>query len=143
MIFVFIAIGLLPFVVGGTQNWYMLTRADTLLPYSLISLCFLFVWSCIAFLLNGKHQRAKTVVVFLNLIALFDLLLVGVQELLLHRYWMNSIGTWSQYFYLPTINLGFSLTSWSHSVFPAYAASFILMVAVSFVGCKLREKLKR
>ena len=143
MIFVFIAIGLLPFVVGGTQNWYMLTHADTLLPYSLISLCFLFVWGCIAFLLNGKHQRAKTVVVFLNLIALLDLLLVGVQELLLHRYWMNSIGTWSQYFYLPTINLGFSLTSWSHSVFPAYAASFILMVAVSFVGCKLREKLKR
>lgn len=143
MIFVFIAIGLLPFVVGGTQNWYMLTHADTLLPYSLISLCFLFVWSCIAFLLNGKHQRAKTVVVFLNLIALFDLLLVGVQELLLHRYWMNSIDTWSQYFYLPTINLGFRLTSWSHSVFPAYAASFILMVAVSFVGCKLREKFKQ
>ena len=143
MIFVFIAIGLLPFVVGGTQNWYMLTHADTLLPYSLISLCFLFVWGCIAFLLNSKHQRAKTVVVFLNLIALLDLLLVGVQELLLHRYWMNSIGTWSQYFYLPTINLGFRLTSWSHSVFPAYAASFILMVAVSFVGCKLREKFKR
>lgn len=143
MIFVFIALGALPFVVGGIQNWYMLTHADTLLPYSLISLSFLFVWGCIAFLLNGKHQHTKTVVVFLNLIALLDLLLVGVQELILHHYWMNSIGTCSQYFYLPVINLGFGLTSWIHSLFPAYAASFILMVAVSFVGCKLREKLKR
>ena len=143
MIVVFIAIGALPFVVGGMQNWYMLNNADTLLPYSLISLFFLFIWGCIAFLLNGRRQQTKIVVVFLNLIALLDLLLVGIQELILQHYWTSIVGTWSQYFYLPLLNLGFRLTNWSHIVFPAYAASFLLMLGVSFIGCKLREKAKR
>lgn len=138
-----IIVGALPFVVGGIQNWYMLTYMDSILPYGMISVFFLFVWGCVAFLLNGNHQNTKKIVVFLNLIAVIDLLLIGAQELIFHAYWMNSIGVWSQLFYLPMVNLGFSLTIWSHSVFPAYVVSFILMVAASFAGCNLREKLKK
>jgi len=138
-----IIVGALPFVVGGIQNWYMLTYMDSILPYGMISVFFLIVWGCAAFLLNGNHQNTKKIVVFLNLIAVIDLLLIGAQELIFHAYWMNSIGVWSQLFYLPMVNLGFSLTIWSHSVFPAYVVSFILMVAASFAGCNLREKLKK
>ena len=143
MIGILVMLGAVPFVVGGIQNWYMLTYMDSLLPYGLISVSFLLVWGCIAFLFNRNHQRTKEIVIFLNLIALLDLLLIGFQELIFHAYWMNSIGLWSQFFYLPMINLGFSLTTWSHSVFPAYVVSFILLVAASFAGCKLREKLKK
>ena len=143
MIGILVMLGALPFIAGGIQNWYMLTYVDALLPYGLISVFFLFVWGCVAFLLNGNGQRTKEIVIFLNLIAVLDLLLIGVQELIFHAYWMNSIGLWSQLFYLPIVNLGFSLTTWSHRVFPAYVVSFVLMVAVSFAGCKLREKLKK
>jgi len=143
MITLTITLGALPFIVGGLQNWYMLSHADSLLPYRLISVFFLLVWGCIAFVLKGNHQRTKEIVIFLNLIAALDLLLIGVQELIFHAYWMNSIGGWSQLFYLPMINLGFGLTNWSHSVFPAYVMSFALMVVASFVGCILREKLKK
>ena len=143
MIGILVMLGAVPFVVGGIQNWYMLTYMDSLLPYGLISVSFLLVWGCIAFHFNRNHQRTKEIVIFLNLIALLDLLLIGFQELIFHAYWMNSIGLWSQFFYLPMINLGFSLTTWSHSVFPAYVVSCILLVAASFAGCKLREKLKK
>ena len=137
-------LGVLPFLVGGIQNWYMLTyvdsAVDSALPYGSISLVVLLLWGCIAFLLNYNCRRTKEIVVSLNFIAALDLLLIGIQELILHAYWMNLVGKWSQLFYLPMINLGFNLTNWSHSVFPAYVACFILMVAVSFVGCKLKEK---
>lgn len=138
-----IIVGALPFVVGGIQNWYMRTYMDSILPYGMISVSFLIVWGCIGFLLNGNHQNTKRIVVFLNLIAVIDLLLIGAQELIFHAYWMNSIGMWSQLFYLPMVNLGFSLTIWSHSVFPANVVSFILMVAASFAGCNLRERMKK
>lgn len=131
--------GALPFFIGGVQNWYMLTCVDSVLPYGLISLTVLLLWGCIAFLLNKCYHGVKAVVISLNLIAAIDLLLLGIQELILNAYWMNRIGVWSQLFYLPMLNLGFSLTSWSHSVFVAYVACFVLMVAVSFAGCKLRD----
>ena len=137
MAFVF---GVLPFFIGGVQNWYMLTYVDSVLPYGLISFAVLLLWGCIAFLLNNCYHRTKVIVVSLNLIAALDLLLLGIQELVLHAYWANSVGHWSQLFYLPMMNLGFSLTNWSHSVFAAYVACFALMVAASFLGCKLREK---
>ncbi|MBS5118385.1 MAG: hypothetical protein KHZ10_10990 [Clostridium sp.] len=97
-------------------------------------------WGLLAFLMNGNGKRTKQIVIFLNLIAAFDLVLIGIQILVLHAYWLNGIGIWTQLFYLPVLNLGFCLTGWSHGVFPAYAAGFILMVGVTFAGCKLREK---
>lgn len=142
MIGVCILLGALPLAVGVMQNWCMLTGISLILPYSLISVLFLVVWGCFAYFLKGKRQSTKKVVISLNLIAALDLMLLAVQELVLHAYWMNIIGRWSQFFYLPMLSFGFSLTRWSHTVFPAYAASFILMVAVSFAGCKLREKSK-
>ena len=137
------AFGALPFLAGGIQNWYMLAHADSAFPYGLISLAALLAWGCIAFFLDKHYRMTRAIFISLNLIAAFDLLLVGIQELAFHAYWANGIGVWSQLFYLPILNLGFSLTSWSHSVFTAYAACFVLMAAVSFAGCKLSEKLQK
>lgn len=133
-------LGALPFAVGRIQDWYMSTSLYSSLPYWVISLAFLSAWGFLAFLMNGNGKRTKRIVIFLNLIAALDLILIGIQILVLHSYWPNGIGIWTQLFYLPVLNLGFRLTSWSHGVFPAYAAGFILMVGVTFAGCKLREK---
>ena len=137
---ILLILGALPFILGGIQNWYMLNNPDSLLPYGLIAFVFLSAWCFIAFLLNKDGKRTRQIVLFLNLIAALDLLLVGIQELIFHAYWMNHIGLWSQLFYLPVLNLGVNLTSWSHTLFLAYAAGFILMICCSFVGCNLRKK---
>ena len=140
---VFFILGALPYALGYMQNQFMLNNADTLLPYRLISIFFLLLWGLIAFLLNSSGRRTKEIVIFMNLLAAVDLLLVGIQELYLHAYWPDFVGLWSQLFYLPVINLSFRLTTWSSGVFVAYALSFVLMAAASFFGCKLREKIMR
>ena len=137
---ILLVIGALPFVVGGIQNWYMITYADSVLPYRVIAFAFLFVWGGSAFLMNKKGENTKRIVVFMNLLAFLDLVLIGVQELVFHTYWGNSIGGWTQMFYLPVLGLGFDLTNWSHTVFTAYAVGFILMIIASLVGCKIRER---
>ena len=133
-------LGALPFAVGRIQDWHMSTSLYSSLPYWVISLAFLSAWGFLGFLMNGNGKRTKQIVIFLNLIAALDLVLVGIQILVIHSYWPNGIWIWTQLFYLPVLNLGFRLTSWSHGVFPAHAAGFILMVDVTFAGCKLREK---
>lgn len=50
---------------------------------------------------------------------------------------LNAVGSWSQLFYLPLIKVGFTLANWSHTMFIAYAVSFVLMVATSILGCKI------
>ena len=135
-------LGALPLAVGYIQNWYMMTNMDSPVPYKLIAFSFLFIWGFISFLLNKNGKKTKQIVIFLNLIAALDLVLILIQELALHSYLNNHIGILTQMFYLPVLNLAFSLTSWLHQVFPAYIAGFLLMVGVSFIGCKLREKWK-
>ena len=140
MTWVLILLGALPFVFGGIQNWYMTTHMDYNPPYTLIAVAVLLIWGLLTFLFNKDGGRTKHIVVCLNLIAAVDLFLIGIQELIRHAYWMNPIGAWSQLFYLPILNFGFTFTSWSPRVFLAYAAAFLLMVGASLLGCKLREK---
>ena len=143
MTFLLILLGFLPFFFGGVQNWYMSTYMNSLPPYTLIALSVLFLWGLIAYIFNKQGKQTKQIIICLNSIAAADLVLIGIQELVFHAYWMNSVGSFSQYFYLPILNLGFRLTSWSHHVFSAYAASFLLMVGATFAGCKLKEKKRK
>lgn len=137
-----VLLGALPFAFGGALNWYLLSHAEAVLPYRVIGIGFLLIWGGLGFLLNGKGMHTKKTVLALNLIPFADLVLLAVQELVLREYWRGSIGIWSQLFYLPMVNLGATLTSWSHSMFAVYAVSFLLMVCVSYAGGRLRKKNK-
>lgn len=134
-----IALGCLPFVLGGVMNWWMMTNPDTLPPYLLIALGMLILWAAIAYFMMGKLKNEKKVVLCLNAVAFVVLILLGVQEMVLQGYWMNAVGAWTQYFYLPLLRLGFTFTSWTPSIFFAYIASFLLMLLVSVVGCNLKK----
>jgi len=142
MALILILSGLLPFAAGSIQNGYMLAHPDSLPPYAPIAFCALLIWGCIAFSLHKRGRRTAQTVICLHLIAALDLLLIGIQECILHAFWMNAVGSWSQLFYLPVLHFGFRLTPWSHSLFPAYAASFLLMVGIALIGCKLKERIK-
>lgn len=130
--------GAIPFVVGSILNRALIEQSDSVLPLILIGLLFLSFWGIVAFVFQNSMKNAKRVVVSLNAIATIDLLLLGIQELVIHAYWGNVIGGWSQLFYLPVIKIGFLLTNWSHTVFSAYVVSFVLMIVVSVLGCRIR-----
>ena len=82
-------LGLLPFAVGGLMNWAMLAYPDVLPPFSLIAILFLLIWGAIAFFARPCVAGVRTLAVCLNLAAGIDLILVGVQELVLGAYWSN------------------------------------------------------
>ncbi|MBO5128904.1 MAG: hypothetical protein J6B95_00975 [Oscillospiraceae bacterium] len=140
MMILLTALGLIPFALGSFMNWFMMTRPDDLPPFTLFAVITLLIWTAIAFIANSRVKCTKKVVIFLNLVGLIDLALLGIQELLLGAYWNNLAGPLTQFYYLPLINLGFRLTNWSHTVFSAYCAAFVLMVAASILGCALRKK---
>ena len=142
MTVILLIVGALPFVVGGIQNWCML-HTQLQIPYGLTGFLFLLLWGCLGFFLHPGGKRTARTVICMNLIAALDLLLVGIEELVLHKYLIGPVGAWSQLFYLPVINISARLTLWSRSLFPAYAVSFTLMAAAAFAGAKLRENIQK
>lgn len=134
-----IIIGLLPFAVGGWFNSYILSNNPLPLHWY-TDLGALFVWFLLALLLRFFVKGTKKVVIGMNLVAFVVLLLIGIQELILNRYWMNEIGRWTQYYYLPFIRLGFILTTWTPNMFFTYLASFLSMILSSAAGCWVKNK---
>lgn len=143
MTILLVLLGAIPYLLGYAMNWYILEHPDTLPPFGRIAALFLLFWGLLAFLCNRKGAQTKQVVRFLNLFAALNLMLLGVQELILRAYWSNWIGLVTQFFYFPVLNLRFTLTVRFSSVFVAYIVCFILMAAVSYVGCRIREKVHR
>ena len=77
----------------------------------------------------------------MHVIPLLVLLLHGIQGPILHQYWPNFLGLLTQIYYLPLVRIGSLLTSWmGTSMFLICLVSFLLMVGVSFAGCKLNKK---
>lgn len=134
-------LGFIPFLIGRLLNWRMFADMNSMPPLFVIGLITLAVWFIISYSFFNPTKSLKRTVLLFNLPATLVLILVGIQELILHAYWMNYVGKWTQLFYLPLLNIGFRLTWFSHTVFPAYCASFTLMIAASFLGCYLHKKL--
>ena len=127
--------GLLPFAAGYGMHWMMTAYPDVRLPYGLIGLAFLLLWGGIAFLAGIFARRTPLLsIACMNGVALLVLVLLVIQELVLGAYFSNAAGIWTQLYFLPLLQLGFSLTSWSSRVFAADAAACLLMVAVSYLG---------
>ena len=135
-----VLLGLIPFVFGGFMNWYMMEYMDKLPPYLLISIAVLVIWVAIAFAMKCLLRDSKKVILGLNSVPLLVMVLFGIQDLVLGAFWMNPLGQWTQYYYLPLMNLGYRLTTWSSRMTTTVAASFLLLVAASVLGCRLEKK---
>lgn len=140
MLVILVVLGLIPFALGGFMNWVMMTCSNIIPSFALFAIVTLLMWVSIAFIVKPYIKNTTKIVIGLNLVAFVVLVLVGIQELLLHAYWQNVIGIWTQFYYLPLLNIGFRLTDWSHSVFSAYCAAFLLLVIATLLGCKLRKR---
>ena len=133
--------GLLPFAAGYGIHRMMTAYPDVRLPYGLIGLIFLLIWGGIAFLAGSFARRNPLAkIICMNGVALVVLVLLGIQELVLGAYFSNAAGIWTQLYYLPLLQLGFSLTSWSSRVFTADAAAWLLMAAASYLGFRLGRR---
>ena len=136
-----ILFGFVPIVIGYGMN-YILQVNDFMIamPFLQIGIVTLCVWGIAAFLFGKSGMNRRTVIVCMNFAAFICLLLIGVQEL--GHYWPNHIGFASQFFYLPFTRLGMHLLFFTvyRPTFLIKCVSFLLLLLVSFVGCKCSEK---
>ena len=136
---ILVIMGLIPFAFGYFMNWLIMTYQDSITLFNLVSILYLVLWGTIAYFAKSYIKSVKKIVIGQNLAAFIVLLLIGIQELILHQYWLNFVGISTQYFYLPLIRFGYLFTNWSNSIFIWYCAAFVMMVMVSILGCKLRR----
>lgn len=140
MFLLFVLIGFLPFVFGGVMNWFMMTFPDILPPYFFIGIGILLFWFAVAYFSKPYALSERQLLCGMHLIPFAVLVLLFVQEIIFGAYWRHLIGMWTQLYYLPLLNLGVHLTSWSHRMFAVYLAAFLLMVIAALIGCHLRQK---
>ena len=106
MAILLVILGAIPYLLGYAMNWYMMEYPDTLPPLRWIAVLFLLFWGLLAFLCNRKGAHSKQVILFLNLFAALNLVLLGVQEVILGAYWSNWLGLVTTVFYLPHFKSG-------------------------------------
>ena len=138
---VLLGLGCLPFVCGGLMDWYMMQNEEARLPFFIIGVLFLVLWSAIAFLMLPHMENTKKTVRWLNAVGFVVLLLLLVQDLVVGAYWTNFLGRWTQYYYLPMLYIGFQLLN--GSLIGSYVISYALMVVVSVMGCNWRKIITR
>ena len=132
-------LGLCPFAVGGWLHRTLMEADAVPMPLAFWSgIGLLILWALAAFLARPHLSGSRAVLCCLHAAAAADLVLIAVQELVRHAYWPGPVGLWSQLFYLPLLDLGLGLTRWSSTLFPAYAACFLLLLAAALLGCRTR-----
>jgi len=142
MFLLFVLIGFVPFVFGIAMNWFMMTFPNLLPPYFLVGIGMLLFWFAATYFSKPYAVSGSQLLCGIHLVPFAILVLLFVQEIILGAYWRNFIGMWTQLYYLPLVNLGFQMTFWSHRIFTAYMASFLLMLIAALVGCCLKQKKK-
>lgn len=129
-------VGLIPFFIGYGMNYLMQGPfSNTVLPYKLIGAAFLIAW-----FFAGRYSckfvgSEKAATIWGNAIAFIVLLLIIYQEYILGGYWSAPVGVATQFYYLPLLGLAFMFTRMFHTMPPAYAAAFLMMCVVFYLGC--------
>ena len=138
MIGTLILLGAMPLGVGWLLNWYMNLHPETFPPMFIIGLAFLLAWGFASWKLNQKALATGAVMIPQHAVAVIMLVLVAIQ-LMTGNYWVSYLGIASQMFFMPVLYVGAVFFNWA-GTFGIYFASFLLMLLVSFIGCKIAEK---
>ena len=142
-----IIIGLIPLPLGFLLNHCMM-NSNSNLPTLLISIVMLVIWFFIS-MVSARFVSSKIeTIILLNASAFLILLLNLFQEYIIGHYFMNYIGVSTQFFYLPFLSLGFTITSGISSLLAsilytttlAYIVVFMCLILVTWLGRKVGER---
>lgn len=134
------SLGFIPLGLGVLMNSWIMENQDSILPFKIIGILFIALWIFIGFTTNKFAETSLKSSMIVNSSAFLVLLLLLYQEIIQGYYWPSIIGIATQFYFLPLINLSFSLTMWMHFVWPAYIVSFLLMFSSYYLGSHLKSK---
>ena len=138
MIGTLIVLGAMPLGLGWLLNWYMNLHPETFPPMFIIGLAFLLAWGFASWKVNKKILETGTVLVAQHAIAAIMLVMVAIQ-MISGNYWVSYLGIASQMFFMPVLYVGAVFFNWA-GTFGIYFSCFLMMLLVSFIGCKIAEK---
>ena len=124
--------GLLPMALGALVN-VIVTSVQ--MPVFLISLAALFVW----YFMSHKMCYSMADFYALNAPATIFIILIAVQELVLHSY-IGGVGVMCQMFFLPFLSVGATLLGGLGNMFAIYFGSYAVMLLCSFIGARQKVK---
>lgn len=133
-----IALGFVPLLIGLGMNSWMLDNLNRLPPLKTLGVLVLLFWVFLGFFTSGFEKTPFRSGFILHLPALFVLLAVLFQELVLGRYPLNFFGAGTQFFYLPVLHLASLLIFWSSKIPLIYVVAFLLMGAAYLLGVKIK-----
>ena len=147
---VLIVIGLIPLPLGYLLNHLMMTVwYSSIPPMFLLCIAMYVIWFLISMISTRFFKKNIELIILLNAPAFIIMLLNLFQEYIIGHYWMNFVGASTQFFFLPFIKLAFTLTSGISSLLAnvvytttfAYIAAFVCLILVTYIGCKVGERL--
>ena len=124
--------GVLPMALGALVNMIV---TSVQMPVFLISLAALFIW----YFMSHKMCCSMTDFYALNSPATIFIILIAVQELMLHSY-ISGVGVMCQMFFLPFLSAGAALLGGLGNMFAIYFGTYAAMLLCSFIGAKQRMK---
>lgn len=134
-------IGFIPLPLGYIMNRLMVSvYYDKVLPYGAIGIVFLIAWFVLGLATYNFIISDREAIVIVHLFGFVDLLLILFQEVILKNYWFNQIGTATQFFYLPLVNVAEAFTFFSSRIYWTYVVAFVLMCAAFTLGRKIKTR---
>ncbi|MDF2485652.1 MAG: hypothetical protein K0R46_1820 [Herbinix sp.] len=135
--------GFTPFLIGYGLNLIVLkSGSEVAFVFDIYTIMFFLFWGLMGFVFSKFTSSNVYTLVICHLPALLVLLLILIQELINKQYWHNYLGVVTQFFYLPTIRISFKITGLlsMHKMWETYIISFLLMIAVFYLGGFIRNK---
>ncbi len=133
-------LGFIPLGLGCIINWLITQFPNSALPFGFIAIGFLLFWGFIGFQTYIFKESALISICIVNLVGLSALIFNLYQEIILGHYLGNLLSICAQLFYLPILNISYTLTFWSGRVWSAYIVGFFLMCLVYFIGFKAKKQ---
>ena len=131
-------LGFLPLPAGLVLD--RLLMAGHMPPLAVVAFLLLCLWALLSGCLSRPDTPALATLIPLNFAAFVTLVLLLIQILGRRAMFSGPVGTLSQLFYLPLLNLGGLLTVFSSSFAAAYTACFLLLLAASLLGWAKRRR---
>lgn len=139
-------VGFSPLLIGYGINLILYNNMNTNLGtvLNLISVLFFLYWGVLGFVFYKFTGTKHSTLIICNLPAFIALILMIFQEVINQKYWANFVGFATQFFYLPALRVGTIVTpNFLHYLWQTCVVSFVLMIAIFYLGCYLSEKAKQ
>lgn len=140
-VFRLLFLGLIPLAVGYLLNYVLMALPFPLLFASVIPLI-VWAWLCGCFADGRRSVFGQAAL--MNAPGLVMLALVLVQEIGLGAYWQNSVGLFSQLYFLSALPLAVTLLNLLPGtisrLWPYYIVSWLLFFGLSLLGCRLKKR---